>query len=122
AWFTKDLPKHPLDGELWLARKEFQKCVSIVRSANAGEQWQQLKYLVFDAPAVDGAFEQRVDVVEKLFGNGQSAYAEPVKHMRCEGVVHLRSELARVEGLGGEGLMLRQPGSKYVNGRSTTLL
>jgi predicted DNA-binding WGR domain protein len=40
----------------------------------------------------------------------------------CEGFDHLREELARVEALGGEGLMLRQPGSKYVAGRSTTLL
>jgi DNA ligase 1 len=28
----------------------------------------------------------------------------------------------RIESLGGEGLMLRQPGSKYVAGRSATLL
>jgi DNA ligase-1 len=37
-------------------------------------------------------------------------------------VDHLREELARVEALGGEGLMLRQPGSRYVAGRSSTLL
>jgi DNA ligase-1 len=30
--------------------------------------------------------------------------------------------LTRVESLGGEGLMLRQPGSKYAVGRSFTLL
>ena len=34
----------------------------------------------------------------------------------------LKVELARVESLGGEGLMLRQPGSQYEAGRSTTLL
>lgn len=34
----------------------------------------------------------------------------------------MRAELARIESLGGEGLMLRQPGSKYVAGRSATLL
>ena len=34
----------------------------------------------------------------------------------------LKAELARVESLGGEGLMLRQPGSQYEAGRSTTLL
>jgi DNA ligase-1 len=34
----------------------------------------------------------------------------------------LRAELARVEALGGEGLMLRQPGSLYEAGRSSTLL
>src|SRR5262249_13635556 len=40
----------------------------------------------------------------------------------CKDIDHLRKELARVEALGGEGLMLRQPGSKYAAGRSTTLL
>jgi DNA ligase-1 len=40
----------------------------------------------------------------------------------CTGLEHLRSELARVEALGGEGLMLREPQSKYEAGRSTTLL
>jgi DNA ligase-1 len=43
-------------------------------------------------------------------------------HVQCSGVEHLRAELARVESLGGEGLMLRQPGSKYEVGRSATLL
>jgi DNA ligase-1 len=40
----------------------------------------------------------------------------------CRGEAHLREELARVEGLGGEGLMVRQPASKYEAGRSATLL
>jgi hypothetical protein len=40
----------------------------------------------------------------------------------CRGLDHLRAELARVEGLGGEGLMVRRPGSRYEVGRSTTLL
>ena len=35
---------------------------------------------------------------------------------------HLRAELAQIEALGGEGLMLRQPGSLYEAGRSHTLL
>ena len=38
------------------------------------------------------------------------------------GIGHLQTELARVESLGGEGLMLRQPGSQYEPGRSNTLL
>ena len=40
----------------------------------------------------------------------------------CDGTDHLRKELARIESLGGEGLMLRQPGSLYEAGRSHTLL
>ena len=42
-------------------------------------------------------------------------------HERCTGVDHIRSELARVEALGGEGLMMRQPGSRYEIGRSWSL-
>lgn len=43
-------------------------------------------------------------------------------HERCKGLEALRAELTRIESLGGEGLMLRQPGSMYVAGRSSTLL
>ena len=40
----------------------------------------------------------------------------------CRGTEHLREELARVEAKGGEGLMMRAPGSRYEAGRSSTLL
>ena len=49
-------------------------------------------------------------------------YALAHEHAVCTDLDHLRRELARVEALGGEGLMLRQPGSKYAVGRSLTLL
>lgn len=38
------------------------------------------------------------------------------------GEEHLQEKLKEVEALGGEGLMLRQTGSKYVGSRSSTLL
>src|SRR4030095_8450509 len=40
----------------------------------------------------------------------------------CRGHDHLREELARVEALGGEGIMARKPRSTYEAGRSSTLL
>lgn len=46
----------------------------------------------------------------------------PLAHQPCRDLEHLRAELTRVESLGGEGLMLRQPGSRYEAGRSATLL
>ena len=42
-WFTAGLPSTPLDGELWLGRKRFQRTVSVVRSQNAGEAWKELR-------------------------------------------------------------------------------
>jgi len=40
----------------------------------------------------------------------------------CKGVSHLKETLAKVENLGGEGLMLRKPKSQYEYGRSNVLL
>jgi DNA ligase-1 len=120
-WFVEDLPANTLDGELWVGRKLFNKTTSIVRSGAAGKDWKTVRYVVFDAPAHGGTFEERSEFCRGLLDKGLP-YAAWHPHERCSGVDHLRIELERVEGLGGEGLMLRQPGSKYVNGRSNTLL
>ena len=122
AWFTAGLPSHSLDGELWLARQEFQRCVSIVRRQDAGQEWQQLRFVIFDAPHLDAPFEERITFLQTHFSDGKHAWARALEQVVCTGVDHLRAELARVEALGGEGLMLRQPGSKYEAGRSHTLL
>ncbi len=49
-------------------------------------------------------------------------YLAALEHALCTGMDHLRAELARVEALGGEGLMVRRPESRYEVGRSLTLL
>jgi len=53
---------------------------------------------------------------------GRATYARIHEHYVCSGIAHLREELARVEKLGGEGLMARKPASLYEAGRSTSLL
>jgi len=121
-WFTAGLPATPLDGELWMARGAFQRTISVVRRHDGSDHWKQIRFLVFDAPEHDGDFEARVEWLKRSFGGGVADYVQVVEHARCDGVAHLKTELARVEGLSGEGLMLRQPGSRYVAGRSTTLL
>jgi DNA ligase-1 len=121
-WFIAQLPQVPLDGELWLARKSFQRTVSIVRRQDKSDLWKELSFLVFDAPAQSDPFERRLEYVRELLADKPAAHLVPHKHERCRNLEHLQTELARVEGLGGEGLMLRQPGSKYEAGRSATLL
>ncbi len=122
AWFTAGLPNVPLDGELWLDRKAFQRTVSIVRRHDQPDDWRRITFMVFDAPTVPEPFESRQAIVEEAFREHQPAFARVVPQDFCDGVDHLRSELARIESLGGEGLMLREPGSRYEAGRSGTLL
>ena len=121
-WFTAGLPNEPLDGELWLQRKQFQKTVSIVRRKDQSEHWRQIRYVVFDAPALKEPFEARMDHLNDLIRQNGPEFAVAHEHSRCRGIAHLKHELQRVESLGGEGLMLRQPASHYVVGRSSSLL
>jgi DNA ligase-1 len=122
AWFIEGLPATPLDGELWIDRKKFQRTVSIVRRQDKSELWNEVRFLVFDAPAATGGFEERIKFLKDALAKATAKFARPHEHQLCRGVEALRAELARVEALGGEGLMLRQPGSKYWAGRSATLL
>jgi DNA ligase-1 len=123
SWFTASLPAHFLDGELWLGRKEFNECVSIVRRQDEGPQWKKIKYLVFDAPHLKTSFEERVAFMKSWHGSlADPSMVHLVEHVACEGTAHLKAELERVEALGGEGLMMRKPGSRYEAGRSTSLL
>ena len=121
-WFIEGLPDSPLDGELWIDRKKFQRTVSIVRRQDKTELWNEVRFLVFDAPSQAGGFEERVGFVKDALAGRGLKFARPHEHQLCKDLDCLRAELARVEALGGEGLMLRQPGSKYEAGRSSTLL
>ncbi len=120
-WFTETLPETPLDGELWMDRGAFQQAVGIVKRQDRSDAWAELKYVAFDAPAQEGPFEARLEVLSDLVAGG-GEYVEALDHEICEGLDHLFEELRRVEGLGGEGLMLRKRGSLYVGSRSSTLL
>src|SRR3954452_6919092 len=89
-WFVEKLPAHPLDGELFLARKSFQKTVAIVRRQDKSDHWKQIKFLIFDAPGHGGPFEDRMKLLAKLAAN---EYASVHPHVPCKGIAHLKEEL-----------------------------
>ena len=122
AWFTAGLPNTLLDGELWSGRKQFQRTVSIVRRHDGNDLWRTIKFLVFDAPAIPEPFEQRLSHVQQLFIRSPTQYVSLLDQQPCRDRHHLDQQLEQVLALGGEGLMLRQPGSPYESGRSSTLL
>ena len=121
-WFTKGLPPHPLDGELFTARKAFQRTVGIVKRQDHPETWDTVRFVVFDAPHLAAPFEERQAFLHATVAAWGNPYATILPQVLCEGVAALRANLAELEALGAEGLMLRQPGSTYVAGRSGTLL
>ena len=121
-WFTAGLPATPLDGELWGGRKRFQRTISVVRRQDKSDHWKEISFVVFDAPAMDAPFEERLAFCRAVIEERKLEYTKFLEHQRCTGLDHLRAELKRVEELGGEGLMMRKPGSRYEVGRSSSLL
>ncbi|MCE9565641.1 MAG: DNA ligase [Planctomycetes bacterium] len=121
-WFKAGLPNHPLDGELWIGRKKFQDASDIARSQNQPDRWKPMKYLIFDAPDAKGPFEDRMKFLADALPTWKSQFTVSVEQLVCKGNDHLEEELERILALGGEGLMVRKPGSHYERTRSSTIL
>lgn len=126
-FFFADLPKEPLDGELWCGRGLFSKTMSIIKKKTPNKEqqkeWEYITYLVFDAPKQPGGYEKRVKYIQKTIDESKSTtYAAPVGIQKCEGVAHLKKVLKAILIKGGEGIMLRKPGSAYEHKRSGVLL
>ena len=119
VFFTKDLPKVPLDGELYMGRDMLEETNSIVRSQNGGDGWKKIAFVVFDAPAHGGKFEDRLAFLQSL---SMPSHVEVLAQHKCGGRAEFEAELDQVTAANEEGLMLRKPGSLYEGRRSSTLL
>jgi DNA ligase-1 len=96
-----------------------------VRAHNAPDKWKfSVTFQIFDVPTMgDEPFEDRLEWLERKFsGKRAIKWVKVLPHQKCESREHLLEYLEEVTEQLGEGVMLRQPGSKYVNGRSKTLL
>jgi DNA ligase-1 len=121
-YFLAELPRDiALDGELWIGRGQFEETTSTVLSETPDARWKSVHFMVFDAPQAKGTFEERMQFLQATLPK-RNRFAKVVAQVRCKGTVQLLVERDRIVGLGGEGLMLRQPESEYEPARSPTLL
>ncbi|EEY55022.1 uncharacterized protein PITG_08606 [Phytophthora infestans T30-4] len=123
SWFTAGFPDDvDLDGELFGGRGAFQFTVGIAKTQGS-KHWEKLVYKVFDAPSLKTQkFEERMEHAKDVVTKASSKYIEWVEHTMCKSLEHLDEVFNEIEKLGGEGLMIREPGSKYAQGRSSSLL
>jgi len=124
-WFIEKLPKDvTLDGELFGGRGQFQSTVSVVKTPNT-PRWKDITFQIFDIPSMGKEpFEDRVDWLQSNFKSGAPHYQKHVvvvEQTKAESRDHVLATLKEVESEGGEGLMLRKPGSTYEGIRSSTL-
>ena len=117
-WFTEQMPKVALDGELFIARGMFQKTVGIVRGKFG--DWSKIKFCVFDAPHVSGDFMARLQCAQDAIQG--STVAQIVEHITCTSQAHLDAFVSDLQAKGAEGVMLRNPRMAYEQKRTDNLL
>ncbi|WP_163932069.1 DNA ligase [Paraferrimonas sp. SM1919] len=121
-WFTSGFPNTPLDGELWIGRGQFEQTSAIVRSKNNHKDWQQIRFMVFDAPAHPGTFIERYQFLQQLMHSHSNPYIFLVEQWPIQDHNQLQQQLSALVALGAEGLMLKRKLSHYHGKRTNDLI
>ena len=122
-WFTKNLPKTPLDGELWLGHGQFDALSGAVRKDKPIDvEWQKITYHVFELPDATGTFEARAKRIVEIVKLSNLPHLKAVAQFRVKDETELNKRLKQVVAIGGEGLMLHRADAQYLTGRNAALI
>ena len=150
AWFTANWPKANIDGELWIARGEFERTASIVLSklstvapfsvarslprnesaadamtathSQSSKRWAEIRFMAFDMPVAGQPFDSRLDMLNSLKEATSNPTFAVVPQFKLSSLNALEEKLEQVTLRGGEGLMLHHEKAFYHSGRSDKLL
>jgi DNA ligase-1 len=119
AWFTAALPKTPLDGELWMGRRSFDRLSGAVRKITPVDaEWREVRYMVFDAPNTAGNFAARASQLMDWVTQAGVPWLQVVEQSRATDRKALQQLLQTTVRAGGEGLVLHRSDALWLPGRS----
>ena len=122
-WFTKDFPDIVLDGELFIERGKFELIASSVLKDNPiSQEWQKVKFMIFDMPNHSGRFSQRLQAMKILINQVNSPYLQIIEQSKIDDKENLMKKLDEMVAHGAEGLMLRKADSFYQAKRNDDLI
>ncbi|MEY2876129.1 MAG: hypothetical protein RLZZ373_3500 [Pseudomonadota bacterium] len=121
--FIGQLPREPLDGELWLGRGRFDEVSAVVRRRRpALGAWRDVQFLVFEMQRAGGRFDERVRRIRAVVDRVQWPQLQAVEQLVVADRTELKARLHAVLEAGGEGLMLHRADAPNLGGRSAVLL
>ncbi|MDQ7014874.1 MAG: DNA ligase, partial [Gammaproteobacteria bacterium] len=111
-----------LDGELWWQRGAYEKTVSIVNRHKPHQGWDNIRFMLFDAPLETQPFSARLEILKQVVQQSNFSYLQLIPQFRLASETALQLRLQEVVKQGGEGLMLHHQDALYRAGRSAQLL
>ncbi len=117
-WFIKDYPPFEIDGELWSKRGDFENISSIVRDKTPSAKWKQIKHYIFELPNAQGDLYQRLSKLKPY----NSKIINIISQIKVKNREHLEKFLKEIEAKGGEGVVVRDPKSPYIDKRTNKAL
>jgi len=117
-WFIKDYPNFEIDGELWSKRGDFENISSIVRDKIPSENWSKIKHYIFEVPNAKGDLFQRLELVKPYENN----YLKILTQIKIKNKKHQNDFFKEIESKNGEGIVVRDPQSLYINKRTSKAL
>ena len=122
-WFTLHWPKSAMDGELWIARNQFQETLSCIRKIKIDEScWQHVRFMIFDLPEHSGTFSERVTAMKVISSNTPSMSLTMIPQFKLEHMSQVEDLLNKVIANKGEGLMLHHENAHYKVGRTANIM
>ncbi|BCE03383.1 DNA ligase [Marinicellulosiphila megalodicopiae] len=112
-----------LEGELWLGRNQFDELSGLVRSQNPEDKrWQQVLFIVFDAPKIEGDFIARKQYFEHVVKLVNHKQFKSAGHQLITSAEQLNEYYELKIAKQAEGIMLINGQSEYQNARSSDLI
>lgn len=122
-WFTQSWPKHPIDGELWIARNMFEETLScVVKIIPEQACWEKIRFMIFDLPKSKKQFSQRIDQMKSIVKHVNNKYIQLINQYKLTSIAELEAQLNKVVAKNGEGLMLQKSQGYYTVGRTNNVL
>jgi DNA ligase-1 len=127
-WFVDNISQNIpssviLDGELFTKRGDFAGVMGIVtKKIPIDSEWKQISFVLFDIPSIKDVFEERMKGLKTIVNKIGSKNIKMLNQIRVRNTNHLEQIQQLILSKGGEGVMLRRPGSFYEHKRSNTLL
>ena len=128
-------PGVALDGEIFCGNGNFQdtsRLSTITPSSKKytkeqiDDLWMNVKFMVFDSPSHPGPFEERAAfckcIIDKICSGVSGCPLVWTKHTLIKSEEHLNEMYTKIVKDGGEGVMLRAPGTPYLEKRTNLLL